>query len=156
MDLEAVNPARRLKPEWVEGCLRDLTADELRLIRNALGELPLEPSWKAVDEYWKKALAGEMGVWYCRDYDEQIAVVTFYALETYRDGALNFLSCGTVVLGAADRHVTETDLPQLEALARRLGCDSISMKTIRPGLVKKMVKQPGWYASEITLRKLLK
>ncbi len=147
---------RRLQARWVERHFRELTADEQQLIRNALGDIPGEPSCGTQDEFWKRAQAGEVGLWVCRDEAEQIALVTFYVVEKFGDGSLNFVSCGTVTVGGAgERNITASDMPQMEALARRLGCHSMSLRTIRPGLVKRITEQHGWYLSEVILRKIL-
>ena len=142
---------------WIEKLFRDLTEPEKKLIRNALGDLPLEPSCGTQDILWQRARDSEVGLWLCRDADDQIAVVTFYELEKFCDGTINFVSLATVVCGAggAGQHLTETDMPVMEKLARQLGCSSMSMRTIRPGLVKRITEQHGWYASEVILRKIL-
>jgi len=99
-------------------------------------------------------MAGEYGLWIVRDEREQIAAVTFYQVSKLSDDSLDFCSCGTVAFSGTDRRLTETDMEQMEALARRLNCQSMSMRTIRPGLVKKLTQQPGWYTSEVILRKM--
>ena len=146
---------RRIQARWVEKLFRDLTPAEQRLIKNALGDLPLEPSCGTQDILWARATAGEIGLWICRDEAEQIAVVTFYQVEKFCDDTLNFVSLATIAMGCADRSITDTDMPQMEALARRLGCHSMSMRTIRPGLVKRITEIHGWFASEVILRKIL-
>lgn len=142
---------------WIQKLFRDLTEPEKQLIRNALGDLPLEPSCGTQDILWERARAGEVGLWICRAADDSVAVVTFYELEKFCDGTTNFVSLATLVcgVGGAGQHLTETDMPLMEKLARQLGCASMSMRTIRPGLVKMITEQHGWYASEVILRKIL-
>lgn len=153
--METAAVKRRIEAKWIEKLFRDLTADELRLIRNALGDLPMEPSCGTQDELWNRARTGEVGLWICRAADEGIAAVTFYEVEQFGDGSLNFVSLATTSIGPWERHLSETDMPQMEALARRLGCQSMSMRTIRPGLVKRITEQHGWHASEVICRKIL-
>ncbi len=149
-------PRRHIQLVWVERLFRDLTEPEKYLIRNALGDLPLEPSCGTQEILWQRAEAGEVGLWICRDDQEQVALVTFYEVETFCDGTNNFVSLCTLACGAVgDRRITDADMPQMEALARRLGCRSMSMRTIRPGLVKRITAAHGWFCSEVILRKIL-
>lgn len=146
---------RQIAARWVEQLFRDLTPRETALIRAALGDLPLEPSCGTADVLWQRAESGQVGLWVCRADDESLAAATFFEVEEFCDGSLNFVSLATVSMCEAGRRFTDIDMVQMEALARRLGCHSMSMRTIRPGLVKLLTQRSGWFCSEVILRKII-
>jgi hypothetical protein len=70
-------------------------------------------------------------------------------------------SCGTieaVIVGAAGQvmgcDLVATIMPELETIARKAGCTSISFQTRRRGLIAKAAKQ-GYREASKTLRKAL-
>lgn len=147
---------RHVAAKWIPKLFRELTHDELALIKHALGDLPFEPSCGTVEILLDRARAGEVGLFILPGQaDGRPCAVTFYQVEQFCDGSLNFDSLATVAIGPADRRLAVFDMPAMEALARSLGCVSMSMRTIRPGLVHLLTEQHGWYASEIIVRKVL-
>lgn len=149
-----MNPATRNIPlKWVCKLARELSNDELDLIRRALGGIPLEPDFGEVENLFERVRRGVVSL-YVLEGENGIQAATFFELQTRPDGKLNFHSLATVSL-AAPHGLAELDFPEMEQVAKSLGCASLSLGTIRPGLVKTLVEKHGCVAAEIIVRKQL-
>jgi hypothetical protein len=143
-------------PVWVRKLFRDFKPDELDQIKRSLGWLPLEPSCGTVDDLWARAMRGELGICILPELETSaFAAATIFEVVRLSDGSKQFESLCTVAIGPTDRNLTAMDMPKMESLAKSLGCNSMAMRTIRPALVQQLTQNHGWFASEITVRKIL-
>lgn len=143
-----------IRPEHVHSLFHELTEDERKLVRAALGHIPTDAAQGDYETLWNEFQGGRVGAFYVRDEAGNIAAISFYSVEKFSDGSKNFASLSTVAFHQT-QGLSETSLPQMEALARELGCDSMSLRTVRYGLARKLVYDHGWGVTEIICRKKL-
>lgn len=144
-----------LSPGWLETAFRDLSPAERALVRRALGNLPLDDSAGSAAELIAATGNGAVRCYALRDAAGRLQAVSLFELQRFADGTLNFHSWATVAVAPAPRPLAESDLPVMEDVARKCGCQSISMVTVRPGLVKRLLQRPGWFVAQIVMRKEL-
>ncbi len=156
MEKEQVNPATRNVPlKWVRRLVKNLSDDELETIRHALGGIPMEPDFGGIENLFERARQGAVHL-YTLPVASGFQAATFFELQRLPDGSLNFHSLATVACGGTGGpRLAQTDVPEMEAVARSLGCKTISLGTIRPGLVAQLVEAHGWRIAEIICRKSL-
>ncbi len=151
-----MNTARPVPLRLVQSLFRDLTEEQRQLIRAALGRIPTDELQGDYDELWDDYAAGRVACFNVTDPAGGTLAVSFFAVETLRNGRRDFVSLASVSVDRTQTHLTDSMMPQLEQVAAGLGCDSISLRTVRPGLAKVLVERLGWFASEIIVRKKLK
>lgn len=77
---------------------------------------------------------------------------TVYAI-VEGNGTKEFLSVASH--GKSNTDLSRAIIPMLEAEARKQGCNSIRLHTMRTGLIQKLISI-DWYVSEIVMRKEIK
>jgi hypothetical protein len=144
-----------LNPFLVFGFYTDFNAEQLNLIRETLGYIPnneLMGCWDVLIERWKNK---EVGLFYLPGENGALSIAVFYCVDqhpTHRDFAI----LATIAADRTDTDFFEWIRPQLEEAARKCGCSTMSLRTIRTGMVRKVIENGhGWFCSEITLRKRL-
>lgn len=147
--------ARPIPLRLVASLFRDLTEAQQQLIRAALGRIPTDELQGNYDELWQDYAAGRVACFNVTDPAGGTVAVSFFLIETLRNGRRDFVSLASVAVDRTQTHLTDDMMPQLEQVAAGLGCDSISLRTVRPGLANVLVEKLGWFASEIILRKQL-
>lgn len=80
---------------------------------------------------------------------------TVYKICENEDG-LEFLSVASHGKSLGGNDLSKAIIPILEGMAKHLGCGSIRLHTLRPGLVKKLSEGMGWFVSEFVMRKEIK
>ena len=79
---------------------------------------------------------------------------TVYKICENEDG-LEFLSVASYGKSLDGNDLSRAIIPILEGMAKQLGCKSIRLHTLRPGLVKKLSENMGWFVSEFVMRKAI-
>ena len=133
----------------------ELTGEQRAAVRNCLGRIPTDELQGGYDALWADYEAGRVSCFAVMDAAGGIAAVSFFHIETLENGHRDFVSLASVVVEGTATHLTLDCIPQFEAIARALGCHSLSLRTCRPGLARQLVKNLGWFASEIVCRKTL-
>lgn len=147
--------ARPIPLRLVQSLFRELTEDQRQLVRAALGRIPTDELQGDYEELWDDYAAGRVACFNVTDPAGGTVAVSFFLIETLRNGRRDFVSLASISLDRSKTHLTDDMMPQLEHVAAGLGCDSISLRTVRPGLAKVLVEKLGWFASEIIIRKKL-
>jgi hypothetical protein len=150
-----VRNAPPIRPQIIHALFHELTDEERNLVRRALGYIPTDALQGDYDHLWREYQAGRVQMFHVRDEAGCIVAVSFYVVEILADGSKDFASLSTVALRKGVTGLSEMCLPQFDQLARELGCASMSMRTCRYGLARKLVNDHGWFVSEIVARKLL-
>ncbi len=145
-----------ISPRVVERYFRDVSADEREQICDALDEKPRTPWDKGRDYLWQRYERGEVGLLVSVEPGtNRLLAASFYEVNDLPWGRKQFAVLSTVSL-APDVNATDNFLPQVEAAARALGCDYISISTVRPGLVRRLVTVHGYRGEEVILGKELR
>jgi hypothetical protein len=118
---------------------RDLTADELSRVRSGLAHVP-GGSDEKLAALWEKFQANHANLFICRDAVGEIAFFVFFEVLTHIKTSAREFFCGAAYSFVNARDITETTFPQLESFAGMLRCQSVTVRTSRPGLVAKLVR----------------
>jgi len=146
---------RGVKAIWVKRFFHELTTEEQAAVARGLGEIPHDHAVSDAARLLERARTGELGMLGLPDDDGQLAAVAFFLVEECRDGSKNFHLSGVCSLvGHTTRRLAAHDMDQFAKVARELGCGSMSLRTIRPGLLDILCPQ-GWFISTVNMTKLL-
>ena len=141
---------KAIAPKWVRKYLHDLPSQELELVRESLGYLPWDADSGGVETLFARVRAGRVHLLATEDPEPS---ALFFELQKY-PGGLNLHVCAWVALGEKVGKLARFEIPTLDALAKALHCGSISLETIRPGLVE-LLTQHGFRATSVICRKVL-
>ena len=149
-----MNAAAPIPLPVVERFFPDLSESEVNRLGDALDGLPAGPTSKGVSQLWRKYEQGTVGLFVASDPAGRLLAASFFQVEDLPNGRSHFAVLATVSL-APDVNCTDVFLPQVEEAARKLHCDVLTIRTTRPGLVRRLVNGHGWQATEIILSKTL-
>ncbi len=144
-----------IKTEFLHRFFHDLSDDEKTLIRQSLGYIPTDELQGDYDKLWEMYRNGKAGM-FCINDKLGLAAITFYGIEDFGAEKKNLVSYATISLRPLPPDVFAAWNCELDALADLYECESISLRTVRPGLAEKLVKKFNWFASEIVCRRKVK
>lgn len=144
--------AHTINPALIPALFEELSMEQRAHVRRCLGHVP--GVYDGDDcVLWTKFQNRELSLLTMQDDAGQIVAGVFFGVETVADGTSDCCICSGFSF-VPQQDISVTSFPQIEAIAKAAGCQSVSLRTTRPGLVAKLIEQ-GWFASEIIVRKPL-
>lgn len=134
--------------------LGELSAANRESISDALETIPKTPWHPSVDELWERLRKKEVALLTAANHDGAALAAAFFQVKALPFGGQQFNLLDTVAL-AHGVNATAVMLPQVEAVAREIGCDLIAIPTVRAGLVRVLTEHHGYTARQVTLAKYL-
>lgn len=142
-----------LNPELLQSFYDDFSKEQLTAIRKCLGFIP-DDSLACYDLLLQRWKRNEVGMFTKRDNQNEVIAFCFFQIDVFPTGN-DFAILATISLNRENIDLMEQGAEQLTKFAKHVGCKTMSIRTIRIGLVKKICTLPGWFASETILRKIL-